>query len=135
MEINEMDLACLNSDMYDFMDNLKALNKLLPAERQLPESLFVVLTCAVYEWRQMMSAEHIKKDDEKADLLEWLAWWREKSGYNDLHFLYDRFGDSLTETQRRVLATFEVWGGEKHFWKWVEAIRETVDDIAANDFK
>ena len=135
MEINEMDLACLNSDMYDLMDNLKALNKLLPAERQLPESLFVVLTWAVYEWRQMMSAEHIKKDDEKADLLEWLAWWREKSGYNDLQFLYDRFGDSLTETQRRVLATFEVWGGEKHFWEWVEAIRETVDDIAANDFK
>ena len=135
MEINEMDLACLNSDMYDLMDNLKALNKLLPAERQLPESLFVVLTWAVYEWRQMMSAEHIKKDDEKADLLEWLAWWREKSGYNDVQFLYDRFGDSLTETQRRVLATFEVWGGEKHFWEWVEAIRETVDDIAANDFK
>ena len=68
-----MDLACLNSDMYDLMDQLKALNKQLPPERRLPQSLFVVLTWAVHEWRQMMSAEQIKNDDEKADLLEWLA--------------------------------------------------------------
>ncbi|MHC1717636.1 MAG: hypothetical protein AB9883_03155 [Acidaminococcaceae bacterium] len=130
MKINEMDLACLNSDMYDLMDNLKVLNKELPQERQLPQSLFVVLTWAVYEWRQMMSAEHIKKDDEKSELLEWLVWWREKSGYNDVHFLYDRFGASITETQKRVLAAFEVWGGEKHFWEWVEAIIATIDDKA-----
>ena len=127
MEINEMDLACLNSDMYDLMDQLKALNKQLPPERRLPQSLFVVLTLAVHEWRQMMSAEQIKNDDEKADLLEWLAWWREKSGYNDVYFLYDRFGTALTETQKRVLATFEVWGSEKHFWEWVRDIKETID--------
>ena len=128
MKINEMDLACLNADMYDLMDHLKTLNKKLPPERQLPGSLFVVLTWAVYEWRQMMSVEHIKKDDDNAELLEWLAWWREKSVYNDVHFLYDRFGDSLNENQRRVLAAFEVWGGEKHFWEWIDAIKETVDD-------
>lgn len=123
-----MDLACLNADMYDLMDHLKTLNMKLPSERQLPGSLFVVLTWAVYEWRQMMSVEHIKKDDDNAELLEWLAWWREKSVYNDVHFLYDRFGDSLNENQRRVLAAFEVWGGEKHFWEWIDAIKETVDD-------
>ena len=128
MKINEMDLACLNADMYDLMDHLKTLNMKLLSERQLPGSLFVVLTWAVYEWRQMMSVEHIKKDDDNAELLEWLAWWREKSGYNDVHFLYDRFGDSLNENQRRVLAAFEVWGGEKHFWEWIDAIKETVDD-------
>ena len=127
MKINEMDLACLNSDMYDLMDHLKDLNKELPSERQLPGSLFVVLTWAVYEWRQMMSAQHIKKDVENVELLEWLAWWREKSGYNDVHFLYDRFGDILTYDQRRVLAAFEVWGSEKHFWEWVRDIKETID--------
>lgn len=119
-EYNDNDFVCLNPEMYDLMDNLKLRNKTLPPERQLPDVLFLALTWAIYEWRQMM-AEDIREDREEE--LTALEWWREKSGYNDLHFIQDRFGAALTAEERRVIAAFTAWGGESHFFDYLAEVR------------
>lgn len=126
----EFEFANLNAEMYDLMENVKAINKTLPPQRQLPEVLFLTLTWAIYEWRQMMSSGVSGDRDEQ---LEWLEWWREKSGYNDLHFIKDRFAPFLTQEQNDVIAAFEAWGSVKHYFEYLaeapaEIIIVKVDD-------
>lgn len=118
-DYNDDDFVCLNPDMYDLMDNLKVANKALPYKQQLPDVLFLALTWAIYNWRQA-AAEAADSDHEGQMTV--LEIWREKSGYNDLHLIKDRFSHYLSAEQHRVIAAFESWGCDSHFFDYLESI-------------
>lgn len=109
----------INAEMYPLMEWLSKKNADLPYERKLPGVLFLALTWAMYEWNKLFAEGVPESRDEQLEMLE---WWREKSGYNDLLFIKDRFWDMMTEEDRRVINEFEDWGTQKHFFLCVDRL-------------
>lgn len=104
MSINYLTMG---QDLLELMERLLQINKKLPSGEQLPQSLFYVLINATQLW-DVMIENHMEIYSEEPDI-NLFELWKERSGYNDLHFITDKFKDQLTQDDYDVLDLFEAW--------------------------